>query len=42
MNQKKKELENPCIQPVSTIFLVNPNEYAAALGGKINLTTTFD
>ena len=38
-NQKKKELENLIIACSGLYFEANPNEYAAASGEKINVTT---
>ena len=39
-NQKKKELENLIIACAGLYFEANPNEYAAASGERINVTTT--
>lgn len=39
--QKKKELENLIIACAGLYFEANPNEYAAASGEKINVSTTF-
>ncbi len=39
-NQKKKELENLIIACSGLYFEANPNEYSAASGERINITTT--